>query len=53
MKNKVPFGLLILAIAIGGFFVTKLENDTFKIIYSVLGILVIVLSYFLFSKKKV
>lgn len=53
MRNKVPFGLLILAIAIGGIFVTQLENDTFKILYSVLGILVIVLSYFMFSKKKV
>ncbi|MBT2286009.1 hypothetical protein J7E78_20930 [Paenibacillus polymyxa] len=53
MKNRVPFGLLILAIAIGGFFVTQLANDTFKIVYSVLGILAIVLSYFLFSKKKV
>ncbi|MBO2944646.1 hypothetical protein JJQ72_11760 [Paenibacillus sp. F411] len=52
MKRRVPFGLLILAMAMGGFFVTQLENDRFKLIYSALGILVIVTSYFLFFKKK-
>lgn len=52
MNNKIPFGLIILAVAIGGFMVSLLGHDTFMLVYSIVGILVMILSYSYFSRKK-
>lgn len=52
MKNKIPFGLITLTIAIGGFLVSRLGHDTFMLIYSVIGILIIIGSYYILSKKR-
>lgn len=52
MKNKIPFGLIILAVAIGGSVVTRFGHDTFQWVYSIIGILIITLSYYFLSKKR-
>ncbi|PYY30956.1 hypothetical protein PIL02S_00503 [Paenibacillus illinoisensis] len=53
MNNKLKWGLVVFFIAILGFFIARTQNETFQTIYSLLGILLIVLiALFIFVDKE-